>query len=133
STLQITGVAVFFSITSSDNCSSSVITTPASGSVFPIGITTVTSVATDASGNTSTCSFDVNVIDNVPPSVSCPSDTTVSSDPGICGAIVNFIISTNPAWHVVSTPASGSIFPVGTTTVTSIITHGHQTLTCSFN
>ncbi len=34
---------------------------PASGSTFPVGTTTVTCTATDASGNTATCSFTVTV------------------------------------------------------------------------
>jgi 5-hydroxyisourate hydrolase-like protein (transthyretin family) len=34
-----------------------------SGSVFPVGTTTNTFIATDASGNTSSCSFDVTVLD----------------------------------------------------------------------
>jgi hypothetical protein len=36
---------------------------PASGSTFPVGTTTVTCTATDASGNTATCSFTVSVFD----------------------------------------------------------------------
>jgi hypothetical protein len=35
--------------------------TPPSGSVFPIGITTVTCVASDACGNSSQCTFTVTV------------------------------------------------------------------------
>ncbi|MDO8281067.1 MAG: HYR domain-containing protein, partial [Thermodesulfovibrionia bacterium] len=41
----------------------------ASGSLFPIGTTTNTFLATDGSGNTSTCSFDVIVTDNEKPNV----------------------------------------------------------------
>ncbi|WP_205174565.1 HYR domain-containing protein [Bacillus pakistanensis] len=36
--------------------------TPASGSFFPTGTTTVTCIATDAFGNTSTCTFNVRVL-----------------------------------------------------------------------
>jgi hypothetical protein len=36
--------------------------TPASGSVFPVGVTTVTATATDGVGNTSNCSFTVTVL-----------------------------------------------------------------------
>ncbi len=39
----------------------------ASGEFFPVGITTVTYTATDASGNTSSCSFTVTVNDVEPP------------------------------------------------------------------
>lgn len=59
---------VTFNVTGSDNCSVPVITTsPVSGSVFPVGVTTVTATATDAAGNTSTCSFTVTVKDVTAP------------------------------------------------------------------
>jgi hypothetical protein len=38
-----------------------VVCTPPSGSCFPIGVTTVTCTATDASGNTATCTFTISV------------------------------------------------------------------------
>jgi uncharacterized repeat protein (TIGR01451 family) len=49
--------------TASDNCSSTPAITydHASGSVFPVGTTTVTATATDAAGNHSSCSFNVTV------------------------------------------------------------------------
>ncbi|MBL0102493.1 MAG: HYR domain-containing protein [Bacteroidetes bacterium] len=130
------GAIVNFSVTATDNCSLSVVSTPASGSVFPIGTTTVTSVATDASGNTATCSFDVTVTDNEDPAITCPSNIAVSSDAGTCGAVVNFSVTTsdNCSSSVVSTPASGSVFPIGTTTVTSVATDASgNTSTCSFD
>lgn len=50
---------------------SSITCVPASGSVFPLGTTTVNCTATDVQGNSATCSFLVNVIgDTTPPN--CP-------------------------------------------------------------
>ncbi|MFY9555523.1 MAG: HYR domain-containing protein, partial [Blastocatellia bacterium] len=47
--------------TASDNCPGVVtVCNPPSGSTFPVGTTTVTCTATDASGNTATCSFTVS-------------------------------------------------------------------------
>jgi subtilisin-like proprotein convertase family protein len=46
-----------------DNCSVTALCTPASGSAFPLGVTTVTCTATDASNNTATCSFTVSLFD----------------------------------------------------------------------
>ncbi|WP_425550285.1 HYR domain-containing protein, partial [Algibacter aquimarinus] len=40
---------------------------PASGSLFPIGTTTVTFQVEDAAGTIVTCSFTVTVTDNEPP------------------------------------------------------------------
>ena len=56
------------------------------GATFPVGTTTNSFVATDGSGNTSTCSFTVIVNDNQPPSITCQSNFTVHSDPGSCSA-----------------------------------------------
>ncbi|HNB72508.1 MAG TPA: HYR domain-containing protein, partial [Acidobacteriota bacterium] len=56
------GAVVTFTPTASDNCPGVVVTSdPASGSTFPVGTTIVTVTATDASNNTATCTFDVNV------------------------------------------------------------------------
>lgn len=60
-----TSMAVNYSVTALESCSSATITsTPASGSLFPIGATTVTATATDAANNTSPCSFTVTVLYN---------------------------------------------------------------------
>jgi hypothetical protein len=50
-------------VTATDSCSSSVTvnSTPASGSVFPVGTTTVNATADDGAGHTSNCSFNVTV------------------------------------------------------------------------
>ncbi len=55
-------VVVNFTTTASDNCPGVVVVcNPPSGSCFPVGVTTVTCTATDASGNTATCMFTVSV------------------------------------------------------------------------
>jgi len=51
---------------------------PPSGSPFPAGSTTVTSTATDASGQTASCTFTVTVQDNQAPTLTCPPDITVT-------------------------------------------------------
>ena len=49
-------VVTFAPPSASDNCPGvTVVSVPASGSTFPVGVTTVTSTATDAAGNTATC------------------------------------------------------------------------------
>jgi HYR domain len=58
----LTKVVTFPAPTASDNCSGvSVVCSPASGSVFSVGNTTVTCTATDASNNSAQCSFVVSV------------------------------------------------------------------------
>lgn len=65
----------------------------ASGSLFPIGTTTVTTTATDAGGNISNCSFTVTVVDNIAPTVIVPANMTVSAPVGQCSATVNYNVS----------------------------------------
>lgn len=113
-----------------------VVASPASGSFFAKGTTTVTCTTTDASNNTSTCTFKVTVNDTELPVVTCPSNITVNTDPGKCTAVVNFTATATdncPGVSVTYSPASGSIFPIGTTTVISTATDasGNQK-TCSF-
>jgi uncharacterized repeat protein (TIGR01451 family) len=114
--------------TPGDNCPGATVTcAPASGSCFPVGTTTVTCTATDASNNTATCSFTVTVNDCV---ITCPANITTSNDPNQCGAVVTFAPTTSGACGTVKcTPASGSFFLVGTTTVTCTASAGPS---CSF-
>jgi len=65
-----------------------------SGSEFPVGSTTNTFQATDANGNTSTCSFVVTVNDTEAPVIACPADIVVTNDAGLCGAVVSFATPT---------------------------------------
>jgi Zn-dependent metalloprotease len=57
------GAMVFFEAAATDDCdpSPSIVCTPASGTFLPLGDTVVRCVATDASGNSSECSFTVTV------------------------------------------------------------------------
>nr|WP_311282636.1 HYR domain-containing protein [Peribacillus simplex] len=62
-----------------------------------------------------------------PPTIICPANITVSNDPMECGAVVVYpdsIVSDDcPAgFTAVCVPASGTFFPVGTTTVTCTVT-----------
>lgn len=64
--------------------------------------------------------------------ITCPANIVTTAAPGQCGAIVNFpppVISGN-CGTVTATPASGSSFPIGTTTVRINTSAG---ATCSFN
>lgn len=120
-----------------DNCpgSTTVLTAGyASGSTFPIGITTVTHTVTDASGNTAECSFTVNVT-GLAPQIVCPADITVNNDEGQCGAIVNFAATETvaiPASTITYSQNPGTFFPKGTTTVTATAVNAVGTSTCTF-
>src|SRR5439155_6591140 len=71
--------------TGSDNCpGTTVLCSPASGSQFAKGTNTVTCTATDATGNTGSCSFKVIVEDDQNPTVTCPADKTQNTDANQC-------------------------------------------------
>jgi len=56
---------VTFAVSATDNCGvTNLVSVPPSGSTFPSGVTTVTNTRTDASGNTSSCTFTVRVTEN---------------------------------------------------------------------
>jgi HYR domain-containing protein len=134
------GKTVSFTVTASDSCDSepTVECTPASGTVFPVGTTTVTCTATDADGNRSECTFHVTLgVDTLPPVIVCPSDTTVECT-GNGHAPYTFVTTAtdncDPAPVVVCNPPSGSSFPLGTTTVTCTATDAAgNTAQCTFN
>ncbi len=73
------GTNVSFSANATDNCDAAVSFSPASGSFFNVGTTTVTATATDSSNNTSSCTFEVTVEDDVAPVVNT-NDLTVELD-----------------------------------------------------
>jgi gliding motility-associated-like protein len=77
-----TGVALG-APTVSDNCSGTVTVTNDAPSSFPIGNTTVTWTATDAGGNTETCTQIVKVIGEI-----TANDDSVSSSNGVAGGVV---------------------------------------------
>ena len=126
----------------SDNCpgvSASLTSGQTSGTSFPTGTTTVAYTATDASGNTASCSFTVTVNDNQNPSISCPSNQTVNAASGTCAANVSYTTPTatdncpGVTVALLSGPASGGSFSVGTTTVSYRATDAAGNIAnCSF-
>ena len=123
--------------TASDNCSAVVTSTHTSGSLFPVGVTTVTYTATDPSNNTATCSFTVTVTDNINPTITgCPTNKTANTNAGNCTRAVTWVAPTasdNCSAVLTSTHISGSLFPVGVTTVTYTATDpANNTASCSF-
>jgi hypothetical protein len=55
-----------------------IVCNPPSGSIFPVGSTTVNCSATDSIGQTASCSFTVKVEDNENPTLICPPDLIVT-------------------------------------------------------
>ncbi|HJQ27282.1 MAG TPA: HYR domain-containing protein, partial [Blastocatellia bacterium] len=136
-----TAVVMYPTPTVSDNCSNlgSPMCSPASGSTFPKGTTTVNCSVTDGSGNTASCSFTVTVNDTQPPTITCPANiTTKANTINDACKVVAYTTPTGsdncPGVTVACSPASGSCFAVGTTTVTCTATDASgNTATCSFS
>ena len=145
--------------TATDNCSTptlSFVTAPTAGltngGCYPIGTTTVTYTATDAKGNTATCSFTVTVTKvvnpcdndtNKPTLSNCPTDQILTAALGQtcrvatwtaptatddCGAVTVTLASSST-----TATKSGDCFPIGKTMFTYTATDAKgNTATCSF-
>lgn len=83
----------------------------------------------------------VNVVDTTAPSISCPADIVVTLPPNsnATSAVVNYPAVTasdscSSSVSVASSPPSGSVFPIGTTTVNATAADGNgHTASCSFH
>jgi VCBS repeat-containing protein len=131
--------------TTSDNCPGTITISqsPAPGTTISgVGTTTVVLTATDAKGNTATCSFDINRVDLTPPSITCPSNKTVALN-----ASCNFVLpdyrgeaiksdncTAAGSISITQLPATGTVVSgAGTTTVILKATDpSGNTSTCSF-
>ncbi|MDP3913850.1 MAG: choice-of-anchor D domain-containing protein [Bacteroidota bacterium] len=73
-------------LTGSDNCGTvnMVSVYPSSFTCANLGSNTVTLTVNDGHGNTNTCTSTVTVVDNTPPSITCPANKTSASDAGLC-------------------------------------------------
>jgi hypothetical protein len=118
------GAEVSYTVTATDDRdpSPTITCTPASGSTFPLGTTTVTCSATDKAGNKAEGSFNVIVQDKTAPVLTLPSNGISTKATGISGAQVTYTATASDivdgSVTPLCTPASGSTFPLGTTTVT---------------
>ena len=129
---------VTFTVNATDNSgTNALVSIPSSGSTFSVGLTIVTNTATDPSGNHSSCTFTVTVLDTEPPQIFCPGNLVLSTDTGR-QTRSNVIFSASAfdncaVASLVSIPPSGSTFPMGITIVTNTATDpsGHQR-SCTF-
>jgi ELWxxDGT repeat protein len=94
---------------------------PASGSLLPLGVTSIAVTATDDAANAASCAFEVVVVDTSPPVLACPS-AVVAEATAPTGAVVTYPAATASDPVGVATVAysapSGTTFAVGNTVVT---------------
>lgn len=134
-----TGAMATFEVTARNGCAGAlpVTCTPASGSIFPLGRTTVACETTDDQGRRATCSFDVTVTCRGNPTITCPANMTVAAT-SPAGAAVTFSPTAQDGCGrnltVNCSPASGATFPIGKTTVSCSATDADgKRGTCTFD
>ena len=117
----VCNAVVGFVVTATDNCAGTITMgyNFAPGSQFPVGTTTVTATATDAAGNSSSCSFTVTVVDNQAPVPALASLPTIT---GLCSVTVSTIPTANDNCGVVN----------GTTGTLTFNTPGTYTITWTY-
>ena len=132
-------VATWMEPVASDNCSlQSLASDHLSGSTFAMGDTVVSYLATDESGNTTTNSFTITVLDSESPTITGISgDLIIDNDPGTCGAVATWmepVASDNCSLQsLASDHLSGSTFAMGDTVVSYFATdESGNTTTNSF-
>jgi uncharacterized repeat protein (TIGR01451 family) len=129
------GTTVTYAAPTTNGSCGTVNCTPASGSFFQRG-TTIVNCSTNSGP---ACSFSVIVNDVQTPSISCPANISAVENPTGSGvAVVNYPLPTTndncQGVTTVCTPPTGSIFPVGSTSVTCTATDaGGNPASCSFN
>ena len=86
--------------------------------------------ARDTSGNVKSCQVVLTVEDDLDPIAECPDDIIVDTDPDVCNAEVDYTLpNSSDNCDVVSSSAdipSGSVFDIGTTTVTVTATEFNE-------
>ncbi|MDB4655973.1 HYR domain-containing protein [Flavobacteriales bacterium] len=132
----------------SDNCDSSptiISQSPAAATALSslVGTNqTLTITATDASGNTGNCSMILPVVDNIPPAISCPSNTTENANGSCQVALPNYTGSAvvsdgcDPSFVLAQSPGIGAIITgfgtVQTVTITANDASGNSA-NCTFD
>jgi hypothetical protein len=119
--------------TTGDNCSVSSVTNNAPAS-FPLGSTTVTWTVADNHSHTATATQVITVVDNTPPSLTVPADSSVSANSS-CQALIPNVVSGSSASDncggvtVTQSPGAGTVVGVGPhpITVTATDTAGNHT------
>jgi hypothetical protein len=119
----VSTAVVSFAATATDNVDGNVSVTcdPPPGATFGLGDTTVECSASDSTGNATSGSFVVTVVDEEPPILHLPDDITALAEGSGTTAVVNFIATATDnvdgSVPVTCVPASGSTFNEGPTTV----------------
>jgi hypothetical protein len=72
------------------------------GNIFPVGVTNITWKVTDGAGNTAATTQTVTVIDNQPPTITCPANITVKCASDVPDVDINSVTATDNCLAVIS-------------------------------
>ncbi len=116
-----------------DNCGVASVSNDHASTTYQVGTTTVTWTVTDIHGNSSQATQTVIVIDNQSPTIIAPANLVVNNDAGNCSAVVNIgtpVTTDNCGVASVTNDHASTTYPVGTTTVTWMVTdiHGNSSI-----
>ena len=119
-----TGIALGTPVTS-DNCTVASVTNNAPAT-YPIGTTIVTWTVTDGAGNTATTAQLVTITDNTNPTISAPANITVNTNSGCTttGIVLGTPVTADNCTVASVTNNAPTVFPIGTTTITWVVTDG---------
>ena len=103
-------------------------------------VQTVTLIADDGNGNTTSCSFDVTLQDNIAPTIDCPADQEVFVDGNCTTTVPDFVPLSTASDNCTTAPATAqnplpgtAVDQLGTQTVTLTADDGNgNTTDCSF-
>jgi MYXO-CTERM domain-containing protein len=127
----------FPAVTATDAVSTPVVTySPASGSSLPFGENRVTVTATDAAGNTASCTFFAYVRDTTPAQLQCPANQVVEATSMLSMPVTYPPAEASDVMGVLSllySRPSGSHFPYGENPViVTAMDFSGRTSTCTF-
>jgi len=125
-------------ITVTDNCAVGAVEfEPKSFDCLELGVRQVTATAVDASGNSSTLTFDITVVDLEPPSVVCPANIRHCFEENLvqytAPVATDNCLMLGGQFDLIEGLSSGSEFPAGVTTTTYTFTDASGNVgSCSF-
>ena len=111
--------------TTTDNCTVASVTNNAPAT-YPIGTTIVTWTVTDGAGNTATTTQLVTITDNTNPTITAPAAITATTNAGCTatGIVLGTPVTTDNCTVASVTNNAPTVFPIGTTTITWVVTDG---------
>ena len=126
--------------TATDNCNPVVTVTqsPVVGTVISSN-TTITLTADDGNGNTTDCTFNVTITDNIAPAITCPGNQAVNFDASCQYTLLDYTAlataadNCNPVVTVTQSPVVGTVISSNTTITLTADDGNGNTTDCTFD